>query len=68
MVSHDLSNSLAISDIAFILSKEEGKEGATINHQVDLAAQGLAWQPDIKENPNFRELLKQVKSLRQHRL
>lgn len=63
LVSHDLSNSLAISDTAFILSKEEGKDGATINHQVDLAAQGLAWQPDIKENPNFRELLKKVKSL-----
>lgn len=58
MVSHDLSNSLAISDIAFILSKEEGKEGATINHQVDLAAQGLAWQPDIKENPNFLGIVK----------
>ena len=63
LVSHDLSNSLAISDTAFILTKEEGKEGATINHQVDLAAQGLVWQPDIKENPKFRELLKQVKSL-----
>ena len=63
LISHDLSNSLAISDTAFILTKEEGKEGATINHQVDLAAQGLVWQPDIKENPKFRELLKQVKSL-----
>lgn len=63
LVSHDLSNSLAISDEAFILAKEEGKEGATITAHIDLAAQGLAWQPDIKDNPLFRDLLKQVKSL-----
>lgn len=63
LVSHDLSNSLAISDTAFILAKEEGKEGATITHQICLATQGLAWQPDIKENPIFRDLLKHVKSL-----
>lgn len=63
LVSHDLSNSLAISDTAFILAREEGKEGATITHQICLATQGLAWQPDIKENPLFRDLLKHVKSL-----
>ena len=63
IVSHDLSNSLAISDTAFILAKEEGKDGATITHKICLATEGLAWQPDIKENPKFRELLNIVKSL-----
>ena len=63
IVSHDLSNSLAISDTAFILAKEEGKEGATITHKICLATEGLAWQSDIKENPKFRELLNVVKSL-----
>lgn len=63
LISHDLSNSLAISDTAFILAKEEGKEGATITHKICLATQGLAWQPDIKENPLFRDLLNNVKSL-----
>lgn len=63
IISHDLSNSLAISDTAFILAKEEDKEGATITAKVCLASEGLAWQPDIKENPQFRELLKQVKGL-----
>jgi len=63
IVSHDLSNCMAISDTAFILAKQEGAEGATITHRVDLATQGLAWQPDIKDNPLFRDLLKQVKSL-----
>lgn len=63
IVSHDLSNSLAISDTAFILAKQEGKEGATITHQVCLASQGLAWQPGIKENPLFRDLLNHIKTL-----
>jgi len=61
IVSHDLSNCLAISDTAFILHPQEG--GATITHKVCLASQGLAWQPGIKENPLFRDLLNQVKSL-----
>lgn len=61
IVSHDLSNCLAISDTAFILHPES--EGATITHKVCLASQGLAWQPGIKENPSFRELLNYVKSL-----
>jgi len=61
IVSHDLSNCLAISDTAFILSPQEG--GSTITHKIDLATQGLAWQPGIKENPMFRDLLNQVKSL-----
>ncbi len=63
LVSHDLSNSLAISDTAFILAKEEGKEGSTITHQINLAAEGFAWEPDIKDNPLFRDLLKKVKTL-----
>ena len=37
--------------------------GRSSTAQISLAANGLAWQPDIKENPSFRELLKQVKSL-----
>ncbi len=63
IVSHDLSNCLAISDTAFILGTQEGLNGSTITHKIDLATQGLAWQPGIKENPIFRDLLKQVKSL-----
>lgn len=62
LISHDLSNSLAISDKAFILAKEEGKEGATITREICLAEMELAWQPGIKEDIRFRELLNQVKS------
>lgn len=69
IISHDLSNSLAISDKAFILAKPEVlPEGypdgaATITNEICLAEMGLAWQPGIKEDMRFRELLNQVKSL-----
>lgn len=63
IISHDLSNSLAISDTVLILAKEEGKEGATITEEICLVDMGLAWQPDIKNNPKFRELIDQVKTL-----
>ena len=62
LISHDLSNSLAISDKAFILAKEEGKDGATITREICLAEMGLAWQPGIKEDMRFRELLNQIKT------
>lgn len=63
IISHDLSNCLAISDTAFILSKSTDSTASTINHKIDLASQGLAWQPDIKSNPLFRDLLDNVKQL-----
>ncbi len=61
LISHDLSNSLAISDTAFILAKEGDLPGTTITNKICLASMGLAWQPNIKENPEFRNLLKYVK-------
>lgn len=63
IVSHDLVNSLAISDSAFILAKEENKEGATITKEICLAEMGLAWREDIKDDSNFRDLIKKVKTL-----
>ncbi len=62
IVSHDLENSLAISDGAFLMTKE-GDDGATIKEEnkFNLAAMGLAWNPDIKENNEFRNLLKEIK-------
>jgi len=36
--------------------------GATLIDQIDLADQGLAFQPDIKAMPKFREMLGYVKS------
>src|SRR5205085_1570814 len=61
IVSHDIENAMAISDTAFILANEEGKEGATIKEQIDLISLDYAWHPDIKKNQGFQGLVEHVK-------
>jgi ABC-type nitrate/sulfonate/bicarbonate transport system ATPase subunit len=61
IISHDIENSLAISDTAFILANQEGKEGATITETIDLMQMGLSWDPEIKKNKNFQDLVAQMK-------
>lgn len=61
IVSHDIENGLAISDTAFILANQEGKEGSTITETIDLIQLGFAWEPEIKKNKNFQELVLQMK-------
>jgi ABC-type nitrate/sulfonate/bicarbonate transport system ATPase subunit len=63
IISHDVENSLAISDTAFILAREKDKEGATITHTLDLIEMGLAWDPAIKENLKFQQLVSQIKHM-----
>lgn len=64
IVSHDLPNSVAISDTCYILSRQgrENNEGATIVKEIDLIERNLAWRPDIKDNHIFYETLKEIKS------
>lgn len=62
IVSHDLSNTCAISDTVFVLAKENGKEGSTITKCMNMMDRGLAWRMDVKDDPMFRETLKEIKS------
>lgn len=61
IVSHDVENALAISDTAFILAKEKEKEGATITETIDLIEMGLAWNPSIRTEARFQDLVAQIK-------
>ncbi len=61
VVSHDIENSLAISDTVFILANQPGKQGATITEKLDLIDMGFAWDPHIRENSQFQDLVKQMK-------
>lgn len=63
IVSHDLASSLAISDCALILAKEEGKEGATITHNIDLIARDLCWKENIKEEKAFQDLVAEIEGM-----
>jgi len=61
IVSHDVENSLAISDTAFILAREKDKPGATITETLDLIELGMAWNPAIREDSAFQHLVSQIK-------
>jgi len=65
IVSHDLVNSVAISDTVFLLSKKNRKpeEGATIVKTIDLMERDLAWHGDIKKLPAFHDTLDEIKAL-----
>lgn len=68
--SHILEPSMAISDSVWIVGheyvmKEEVRtkvEGATILYQEDLASQGLAWQPDIRKERKFIDLVENIRN------
>lgn len=62
IVSHDIENSVAISDTVFILGNEPGKEGATIKKEIDLIERDLAWQKDIKHEKRFLETIREIKA------
>jgi ABC-type nitrate/sulfonate/bicarbonate transport system ATPase subunit len=66
LISHDISETLAVSDHAALLGleyDEQGDEipGSTILQIYDLASQGLAWRgKDIFQDPRFHELVSRV--------
>ncbi len=62
IVSHDILNTLALSDTAFILACEKGKEGATITDVVDLMELGFAWRSNLKSDHSFLDLVLQIKA------
>ncbi len=61
IVSHDIENSLAISDTVYILANQPGQEGATITEQLDLVDLGLAWNPEIRSDRKFQDLVADMK-------
>jgi ABC-type nitrate/sulfonate/bicarbonate transport system ATPase subunit len=61
IVSHDIENALALSDTAYILAREQGKEGATITEYIDLVQMGLAWNPEIRKDAGFQEFVDSIK-------
>jgi ABC-type nitrate/sulfonate/bicarbonate transport system ATPase subunit len=62
VVTHDIGAASEVSDTIWLMGHEpnpeksdEFLEGARIVSQLDLIAEGLAWDPDIRHNPHFLE-------------
>ncbi len=63
IISHDIENSLSISDSAFLMTKESDEVGATIREEnkFDLINMDLCYHQDIRDKSEFRNLLKLIK-------
>lgn len=63
IVSHDIPNSVAISDDVWVLAKEEGREGATVIKEYDLKKMGLAWRENMRNTSAFTDLVNEIKKI-----
>jgi polar amino acid transport system ATP-binding protein/sulfate transport system ATP-binding protein len=68
IVSHDISSTAAISDTLWVMGRDRDAEGniipgAYIKHTFDLAERGLAWAESSHSNPQFAQLVHEVRSL-----
>ena len=68
IVSHDLVTTTALADTLWLLGRERDASGqllpgATISqkHQYNLAQRGLAWHPDVEAEPEFAQLVAEIK-------
>lgn len=61
IITHDVTEGLSVADQAWLMGITEGKPGASIVKDYDLAAMGFAWQPDIQHRADFMEFVRQVK-------
>jgi len=59
---------VTLADEIWILGPEEGKPGTTVVKQIDLAAMGMAWSPDIQHHaqywPTVQELQRTFKEMK----
>jgi len=67
VVTHDIESALRIADQLWLLGRQrdahgEPVGGASIQETYDLAAMGLAWDPDIESRPQFVELAAALKA------
>ena len=67
IVTHDVRAALIVGDTLFMLGRDHADDGRTIpgarvQATYDLVAQGLAWQKDLEELPEFARLAKEIKS------
>ena len=67
VVTHDIESAIRISDTLWLLGRNRDAagrpvDGASIQQTHDLAAMGLAWDPDIEARPEFRDLAAELKA------
>lgn len=67
VVAHDIPAVTAIADTLWLIGRDRDEKGSLvpgsrIQEQYDLAASGLAWQPDVASTPRFSAFCAEVKA------
>lgn len=62
IVTHDVTEGMSIADTVWLMGREHGLPGARIVREYDLAANGLCWRPDLTHDPQFLQLVSEVKA------
>jgi len=67
VVTHDIESAIRIADQLWLLGRSRDAQGnpvggASIQETYDLAAMGLAWDPDIESRPEFHDLAAALKA------
>ena len=66
LTTHDIHAALEVADTVWILGRTfEGQKnkGATLVKELDLIERGLAWSPDVKNLPAFKETATEIENL-----
>lgn len=63
VITHDVTEGMSVADMVWLMGvqKDAPNSGASIIETYDLAERGLAWQPNIMDNPIFQEMVLRVK-------
>jgi len=61
--THDLEAAVTLADQIWVIGREKDKTGSTVIRQMDLAANGLAWSPDIQRHPLYFPTVLELKDI-----
>lgn len=61
--THDVASAVRLADEIWILGREQGKSGATVIKRMSMIERGLAWDPNINNNPAFWSTVTEILEL-----
>ncbi len=62
VVTHDLAAAAAVCDHLWLLGTVDGQPGATVVATWDLVERGVAFAPDVRSTPQYRDLVAEVRA------
>jgi ABC-type nitrate/sulfonate/bicarbonate transport system ATPase subunit len=63
IVTHDIDCAVELADTIFVLGKEPDKPGATVRKTFNMIERGIAWVPDVRKTPQFRQTVEEITDL-----